>query len=75
MADIASKRFSEGGKLPVALSKFFPFVRLRPGAFAKVKTEVGSAIINLSKSIGLSPKDIEEALRIVLPTAIKNLFD
>jgi len=75
IADIAAKRMSEGGKLPVALNRFFPFVRLRPGALAKAKTEIGSKIIDLSKIIGISPKDIEEALRITLPTTIQNLFD
>lgn len=75
VADIASKRISEGGLLPVGINRFFPFVKLRPGAFAKVKTEVGGAIIQLSKVIGTNVEDIQRALKTILPTAIQNLFD
>ena len=75
ISDVAAKRMSEGGILPVGLSRFFPFVKLKAGAFSKVKTLTGGAIIQLSKIINVSPADIEKALKTVLPSTIQNLFD
>jgi len=74
LAKVAAKE-AERILSPITLREFFPYLKVSLGPFAKIKTTVGKAAVDLSKTLNIPLTQVKSALRTILPASMRNIFD
>ncbi len=74
LGKVAAKE-SERVLSPLTLREFFPYLKVSLGPFAKTKTAVGKAAIDLSNALQVPMSKVKSALMTILPSTLRNILD